>query len=319
MIKRLYLANGELLQPLQPSSDDVAVDASIAGMLATLGLSDHCYLTLINGCKLEVIKISRDNFGFHVDRGIDGTARQGFPVGTQIVYRLTKSEILDGINFNDYRIYADGSGYAYVNGGNGSWIIGAPPIHADTVGGITAYTEDNELVIQDNVGMFGCCDSSLTGAPGIDGPIFYLTSMLYGQEAIEVFTPNPKDKNGNSIPPINFNLPWYLLTQPSGVERYFDTDLQPGKYADWNIFGGQKAFTAAPEKYIRSSMGVGVYGDWNEFGGQQAFTSAAEKYIRTDCYPLQMITFGNGIEYKNGLDKYVWPFATPFDWTTTDG
>lgn len=317
MIKRLYLANGTLVAPLSKASEDVEVDTSIATLLNTiLGLGDHCYLALINSDVLEIIKIRKDYSGFRVDRGQDGTYKQGFPVGTRIVYRLTGAEIRDAATVAKYSIYASGYGFADVTGGNGTWNINVDAIHAYTVGGIETRTEGNGLVIFDRVGMFGCCDGGVTGAPFIPGQFFYLTSMLYPQEAVEVVTPQPKDKLGNPIPPIRFDIPWWLLTQPSMLERYVSNGIST---LDWLNYGSEGSFNAPIEQYIVTGTGVGYAGDWLLFGGQQEFTAPVEKYITTDSYPLQMLLFGGEVTYDRALDLYVRPTIALLDWITING
>lgn len=313
VIKRLYLANGSLLAPLSKAADDVAVDVSIANLLdATLGLGDHCYLTLLDGCKLEVIKIRKDYLGYRVDRAQDGTCAQGFSINTRIVYRLTSAEIQDAATVVVYSIYASGYGYATVVGENGSWIVGLDAIHADTVGGLDARTEGNELVISDKIGMFGCCDGGVTGAPFIPGPFFYLTSKLYPQEAVDSVTPNPKDKLGNPIPPIYFNSTWWVLDQPSITDKYVAYGMG---LLDWENYGSEAAFDAPAEKYILPGVGVGVFDGWYKFGGEAAFTAPAEKYISTGAYPLEMLMFGGQVDYPRALDKYVLPTIKLLDWT----
>jgi hypothetical protein len=318
VIKRLYLADGYIQAPLDRASEDVAVDASIAALLAaTLGIGDHCYLTLQHREKLEVIKVRRDFNGFHVERGQDGTDKQGFPVNSSLVYRLTSAEITDAVVFTQWNIYASGFGFATVVGGNGSWTIGAPAIHADTLGGIVTRTEGNKLVISDNIGMFGCCDSGLTGAPFTPGPIFYLTSMLYGQEAIEIMTPNPKDKEGNAIPPIDFGgSGWWLLTQPSVVDGFMLTSVST---SEWLRYGGSKTFTAPIEKYMLPTIKVGAMGDWLEFGHEASFDAPPDMYISNDLFPLEMLTFGNAIDYDKGLERYLLPTIDVLDWVSADG
>jgi hypothetical protein len=317
VIKRLYLANGTILTPLSKASEDVAVDTSIATLLNEgLGIGDHCYLTLMNNNYIEVIKVRKDYSGLRVDRGQDGTCRQDFPAQTKLLYKLTSAEIQDASTAANYEIYASGYGFATVIGGNGVWVIGAPAIYADAVGGIETRTEGNELVIFDRTGMFGCCDGGVTGAPTIPGPYFYLTSMLYPQEAIEVMTPQPKDKHGNTISPINFDIPWWLLTQPSLVERYLQTGIT---VFDWQKYGSEGSFTAPIEKYIRTDIGVGAYGEWVRYGGQQEFIAPIEHYIFRDCYPLQMLLFGGEVTYDKALDLYLLPTITVLDWTLADG
>lgn len=316
MIKRLYLANGQLTAPLDIYSEDIAVDATLAAMLdANLVVGDHCYLTLRNKGVIEVVKIRRDYEGYQVHRGQDSTSKQGLPTGTSITYMLTMAEILDGISLIPYHINADGTGYAYVTGGNGTWVIGAPQIHADTLGGISARAEDNVLYVFDHIGMFGCCDGSLTGAPHIPGPIFYLTSMIYGYEGFDIMTPQPKDKNGNTIPPLNFDSlpPWYLLTQPFIYELY---SLANMVVLPMQLFGGQKTFTAPVDKYIDIDMGVL---DWQIYGTAGQFTAPPDKYTFADMFPLKMVMYGGEIVYDKGLDKYVWPTMAVLDWTLNDG
>lgn len=313
MIKRLYLANGQLTAPLDIYSEDIAVDATLAAMLdANLVVGDHCYLTLKNKGVIEVVKVRRDYEGYQVDRGQDSTSKQGLPTGTSITYMLTMAEILDGINLIPYHINADGTGFAYVTGGNGTWVIGAPQIHAETLGGISARAEDNVLYVFDHIGMFGCCDGSLTGAPHIPGPIFYLTSMIYGYEGFDIMTSSPKDYNGNAIPPLNFDglPPWFQLIQPFIDELYC---LPNVSVLAMNVYGHDVEFTAAPEKYIATDSSPL---DWNVYGSNGEFTAPPDKYIHIDVFPLQMTAFGSEVVYDKGLDKYLRPTVSVLNWIT---
>lgn len=310
MIKRLYLANGQLTEPLEANSEDIAVDATLAAMLAAnLAVGDHCFLTLKNKDKLEVIKVRRDYSGYQADRGQDDTRKVGFPAGSKIVYTLTMAEILDSMALIPWHINADGTGFAYVTGGMGTWVIGAPQIHADTLGGISARAEDNTLYIFDHIGMFGCCDGSLTGAPHIPGPIFYLTSMIYGYEGFDIMTPQPKDQNGNPIPPLNFDSlpPWFLLTQPFINELYFAHDMVT---LPMNVFGSEASFTESPEWISNDLQAL----NWVEYGSEGVYTAPPAKYVYADMYPLQMLLFGGSIVYDKGLEKYMWPTIVTLDW-----
>lgn len=315
MIKRLYLANGYLLAPINIVSDDVAVDTSTATLLQTkLGVGDHCYLTLLSDEKLEVIKIRRDYSGFRVDRSQDGTTRQNFPIGTQIVYRLTSVEITDASAFNPYNIYASGYGYATVLGGNETWSIEIDVVHADTVGGIETRTEGNKLVISDRIGMFGCCDGGVTGAPFIPGPFFYLTSKLYPYETVDIVSNNPKDKNGNLVPPMGFDNPWWLLTQPSVVEGvYVNQFMVP---FEWQVYGGSEAISVTEPTYVSQNIGTM---DWNLYGGAEAFSSVESTYITMNAYVLEMLLFGSAVTYDRAIDAYVLQNIQVLDWVLIDG
>lgn len=311
MIKRLYLANGQLLEPLDIASEDIAVDANTAALLtANINIGDYCYLTLVSQDKLEVVKISRDNSGLHVDRAQDGTVRQGFPLGTRIIYKLTSAEIRAAVVISTFTMYADGTGKATVSHTNNKWAVGLPEIEAITLGGITTYTEDNSLVIQDKSEMFGCCDGSLTGAPRIPGPIFYLTSMIYGMESFDRITPSPKDNNGNNIPPLDIShSPWNILQQPLGSERYFQRLMGVN---DWNMFGRAGGFSAF-ERYVSPTIKVN---DWVASGSVGGF-SGHDGYFQPIMYPLIMTLYGSAVAYNNGLEKYINRQITPLNWTTT--
>lgn len=310
VIKRLYLANGHLATPLDAYADDIAVDTSVAGALQGLEIGDHCYLTLVEDDKLEVVQIRKDYSGFSIRRAQDGTIRQSFSLRANILYKLTAAEIVDAVVSSPYNIYASGYGFAEVTHLAGVWNISIPAIQAVTLGGVDSRTEGNTLVLSDKVGMFGCCDGGVTGAPSILGPFFYLTSKLYPYEAVEVVSNNPKDKNGNVIPPIDFDLPWWLLTQPSVVEpNYIRPDAAP---FEWELFGGAKVFTVVEPQYVSQNMGVM---DWEMFGGAEQFTSVEPTYIAMDGYILEMLMFGSAVVYDRAVDAYVLQKFQVLDWT----
>lgn len=299
MIKRLYLANGTITAPLDKSDSDIAVDTNIAAQLGALNIGDHCYLTLTEKGKLEVIKIRRDYSGYQVDRAQDNTKAQSFSTAAKLTYRLTVAEIKDATPSTPFNVYADGTGAAEVIGGYGTWQLIYTPPQGITFGGVDSRTDGNDLVLFDRVGMFGCCDGDLTGAPGIDGPFFYLTSQLYPQEVIEIMTPNPKDKSGNSIPPIRSDLAgsWWLLTQPSIVGGYYATMMAVGECL---LYGGAKTYSLA-EAYVSSSMDIPA--EWLLYGGQKEFSVAEKTYFSPDCYPLEMLLFGGEVTYDRYLDS----------------
>lgn len=312
MIKRLYLADGGLTAPLGKFADDIAVDNSIAAQLTALNTGDYCYLTLIEEEKLEVIRIYRDYSGLGVDRAQSGTVRQSFSLAAKIQYRLTLSEIQDSVPISPANIYSAGTGVVSIEGSDGRWVVFLSPPQAQTLGGIDSRTEENELVLFDRSGMFGCCDSSLTGAPDIDGPYFYLTSQLYPHEVTEIMTPNPKDRSGNSIPPINIDGTWWLLTQPSMVEQYVTNSAAP---FEWEKYGNAKAFSAV-EQYIATGVDVG---DWDKYGGEKEFTAPPAAYVIPLCYPLEMFLFGGAVTYDRALDAYINPTISVLDWVLEDG
>lgn len=303
MIRRLYLLNGKLSSPLTSTMDNITVDETTGNTLLTeLDYGDFCYLTITDGANYEVIKVHRDYTGLNVSRGQDGTEQLGFSKDASIIYRLTGAEIQDACQIQAPNIYGSGYGIAQVNRETiGKYVISLPQLSLDCAGGISAYTDGENTYIVDAIGAYGCCGTSVVGTPGIPGAYFYLTSMLYPQEAMEIMTPQPKDNNGNNIPPINIDGGgWWTLVQPSLYEKYISQSAET--VGDWNLFGGEAAFTAAPEKYINTSMSVG---EMVEFGGQHSFTAKDTSYISTASYPLLMQLFGNSVEYDFFMDKYI--------------
>lgn len=310
MIKRLYLVNGNLTQPLDKNDENIAVDTNTATQLATLNVGDWCYLTLLEESKLEVIKITKFPLWYWVDRAQDGTCQFSFSTKAKIVYRLTSQEIKDAVTGTPLNIYSDGYGAIEINTGLNSWQISYQGINIQTLGGISWMNPDGyEIIITDNDGMFGCCDGSLTGAPYAGGIFFYLTSELYAYFGTDSVSPNPKDKNGNSIPPLDSNRNnWYLLIQPSILDQYIGLEPSLG---DWEMYGSSGSFTAPPD-YVQPY--VDIPEEWSLFGGAKQFSSV-DQYVSTDAYPLEMFTFGSAVDYSNALDQYINMYPTVKDWT----
>lgn len=296
MIRRLFLVNGTLLAPIATTTDDIAVDADTAAkLLAGLpNVGDYCYLTIGIESEIEVVKILRDYEGFDATRGQAGTVARTFPSGTPIYYALTSAEIQDAVKTAKPIIFGDGYGIVDAVNTSGTLTVSILNPVVDCVGGIEATLEDsNTLLITDRIGAFGCCDGSVTGAPGIDGPFFYLTTSPYAYRAIEGFTGQPTfDGKGNGpLMPLNFG---WLLTQPSLKEAITSSiSLLAG-----NIFGGAKTLIANPE-WIQTSVSL-LYG--NMFGGAKTYTTPSEALL-ADGYPLIGQIFGSNVSYNNMLDS----------------
>jgi hypothetical protein len=310
VIKRLYLVNGNLTQPLDKYDEDIAVDSATAIQLATLNVGDWCYLTLIEGYKLEVIKVTKLPSWYWVDRAQDGTCQFSFSIKAKIVYRLTSQEIKDAVSSTPLSIYPDGYGAIEVSTGVNSWQISYQDISIQTLGGISWMNPDGyEIVITDNNGMFGCCDGSLTGAPYAGGVPFYLTSEIYAYFGNDVLTPNPK-YNGHSLAPLDTNTNnWYLLTQPSILDKYIG--MYVPQLGDWELYGSSGAFTAPPEW---AQPYICIPGEWSIFGGMKQF-QCTDQYISTDAYPLEMFTFGSEVDYNNAIDQYINTYPSVKNWT----
>lgn len=308
VIKRLYLVNGNLTQPLDKNDENIAVDTNTATQLATLNVGDWCYLTLLEGYKLEVIKITKFPLWYWVDRAQDGTCQFSFSTKAKIVYRLTSQEIKDAVTGTPPSIYPDGYSAIEINTGVNSWQISYQDIGIQTLGGISWMNPDGyNIVITDNDGMFGCCDGSLIGAPYTGGVPFYLTSELYAVLNIEGYIGVNKS-NKADIPPIDINTDWWLLTQPLIQQEWVSS---PININDWNMYGGSESFSFS-DMYVATSMGVL---DWNRYGGAKSFSSVESKYILMDAYVLGMQLFGGAVVYNNGLDKYVSQTIQLLDWT----
>lgn len=298
MIKRLYLVNGNLTKPLDINEEDIAVDANTATQLSILNIGDWCYLTIIEGNKLEVIKITKFPSWYWVDRGQDGTDQFSFSTQAKIVYLLTAQEIEDAVSGTPLNIYPNGYGALEVNTGVNSWQISYTELSIQTLGGISWMNPDGyEIVITDNNGMFGCCDGSLTGAPYAGGVPFYLTSQLYSFFTVEQFV-GVNESNKATIPPLNIDNPWYLLVQPVINQDW--TSL-PISINSWNMFGGAATFSATEPVYISSYINTN---DWNMFGGAVTFSATEPVYVSMDAYVLDMESFGAAIVYS-GYDGYI--------------
>lgn len=294
MVKRLFLVNGTLLAPIATTTDDIAVDADTgAKLLAGLPkVGDYCYLTIGQGYELEVVKITRDYTGFDVARGQAGTIARTFPSGTPIYYALSNAEIQDAVAKNTLVLFGSGYGIVDVTVSNGMYTVTMPNPNITCVGGIEATLKDSsEILLTDRVGAFGCCDGSVTGAPGIDGPFFYLTTSPYAYRAVEWLTGQPTfDGKGNGpLAPMNFG---WLLVQPSLVEAI----VASASVLDGELFGGAKTLTASVE-WLTSSVSML---DGNLYGGAKTYSFIDA--LSTDSYPLIGQLFGGSVTYNNMLD-----------------
>lgn len=309
MIKRLYLVNGNLTQPLDKNDENIAVDSVTATQLATLNIGDWCYLTLLEGYKLEIIKITKFPSWYWVDRAQNNTCQFSFSIKAKIVYRLTSQEIEDAVDAAPLSIYPDGYGALEVSTGLNSWQINYQAINIEALGGISWMNPDGyEVVITDNNGMFGCCDGSLTGAPFAGGIFFYLTSELYAVLNVEGYIGINKS-NKADIPPLSMGTPgWWLLTQPLIQQEWVNNPIQVN---DWNLYGGSETFSFS-DMYVANNMSVL---DWNKFGGAKSFSNMEPKYISMDAYVLDMELFGSSVVYNNGLDMYISPTIKLLNWT----
>lgn len=305
MIKRLYLVNGNLTQPLDKEDENIAVDVITAAQLDALNTGDWCYLTLLEGSKLEVIKITRFPSWYWVDRAQDNTNKFNFSTNAKIVYRLTSREIQDAVTGVPLNIYPDGYGAIEVNTGINSWQISYQKIGIQTLGGVSWMNPDGyEIVITDNDGMFGCCNGGLTGAPYAGGVIFYLTSQLYAVFIKESLTPTPNDKRTGQPPssPIGnftlFNMPIDMIT-PQVVLGNFE------------MYGGSTVLNPYIDSYI-STTGSIVNAEM--YGGAKNIPPYYDEYIALDGYPLVMELFGNSVDYSNKyIDQYISLYATVLD------
>lgn len=270
--------------------------------MSVLGLFDWAYLKLEHYGNTEIIKVYLTYSGLQVDRGQDGTERHAFPAGTEIKYALTQVEIQDATPASPLNVYPDLSSYAQVSGSNGEFIIGYPFIATQFEGGIRAYYTESDatLHIDDWFPAAGCCSIAGNGAPLIGGPFFYLTSQLYPVEVIEEFiAPNPDtDKNHHGTNPFGPG-PLWTLTQPVVSEGYVGTG--PAAFGPMNVFGGQKTYTDT-EQYVASY--TVTMGPLNTFGGQAA-GSVLDQYVSGNAYILQLLVYGNDVQYNNDIEKYI--------------
>lgn len=298
VIKRLYLANGNLTQPLDKNDENIAVDANTAIQLATLNVGDWCYLTLIEGNKLEVIKITKFPSWYWVDRGQDSTSQFSFSTQAKIVYLLTAQEIEDAVNGTPLNIYPNGYGALEVNTGINSWQISYTELSIQTLGGISWMNPDGyEIIITDNNGMFGCCDGNLTGAPYAGGTFFYLTSQLYAYYGLEWISPTPHDLNGNAIPPIDSTQDgWWLLQQPYSTDQFINPSVS---VTGFNLFGGIITYHNYIDSYINP---VFFILSLNMYGGMVYVSPYIDTYMGINSYLLVMNMFGNSVNYNS---KYI--------------
>lgn len=329
MIKRLYLANGHLAQPLDSSQDDIAVDSSIASQLNTLSKGDSCFLSIIEDDKIEVVKITNQGTWYKVDRAQASTERQSFSTNANIVYRLTDQEIIDSVNGSPLALYYDGYSPIQITNNNGVFTVTYSQLNVQGIGGISCEIRNwSEIIISDNIGAFGCCDTSLTGAPFPGGIPFYLTSQVYAVYDVDSYvginrgTPSGKTVGGMppksyvDIPPVNVNSDgsggFWLLVQPNIIEPYVNNTISLGQ---WELFGSSTAFTVIESAhYINNS--ISIVDGWQLYGGAAAFTvNETKNYVSMDSYVLDMQLFGGSIIYNNGLDKYVSPTISLLNWT----
>lgn len=291
MIKRLYLANGQLAQPLAGTSDDIALDtATITYILSVLNVGDWAYLTITWMDKLEVVRVHLDYSGLNVDRGI-GTRQHGFPMGASVRYKLTQSEIEDKVSAPTLNIVASGYGVMSAVEFNGQWILGYTPLQIQAVGGIqTYYTDDGNLVIVDAVGAFGCCGGAGgAGAPAIPGPYFYLTSQLYPFNVVESginTAPQGRGRDGKPFgPPFNFMLLNEFFTVHDSLKSMVST-------YDMSMIGGSHSYTDL--EALKTSVSLH---DAIMFGGTEAYTQT--EALQGSAYPLSALLYGGAVTYSD--------------------
>jgi len=158
-MKRAYLANGYLVQPLSEKGYVATVDAATWLYLNTLLGTDYCYLVIAGREVVKVLGLQATNQVL-LQRGLEGTHRKTWIAGRSIKYGLTWSEVQDATTYIGYTLNVSG-GVSW-DGVN----IFYPELNLLGIGGITCdgtYIDD----IPDNV---GCCIS--TEPPSI--PLQYL-------------------------------------------------------------------------------------------------------------------------------------------------
>jgi len=295
VIKRLYLANGTLTTPLASTSEDIAVDSTLGAYLAAqLDVGDWTYLSLMWQDKVEIIRLHMEFSGLEVDRGINGQ-RHSYPAGSVVKYQLTQQEIQDATNSAPLNLYASGYGAATVDNTGSTWTVGYPTLTTQTVGGIeTYYTDLGELVITDKIGAFGCCGEGLDGAPGIDGPFFYFTSMLYPLNITDSGIdgmPQGRAKDGH---PFNWPFDFQLLNKWfTQVDMRIAATLTA---KDFNLYGGAHSYAFLDKAYATI-----VVEDSLLYGANHTY--AATENLYSDAYPLSALLYGGAVTYSTDIDQ----------------
>jgi hypothetical protein len=272
-------------------------------MASVLGIGDWAYLAISWRNQLEIVKVFVDYSGLQVDRAQDGTEAGAFPAGATIRYQLTQVEIQDAITALEIPamyLYASGYGVMTATEINGVWTVGYPPIDPTTAGGILAYYEDVDGVLNltDYFPAAGCCTAAGNGAPLIGGPYFYFTSQPYALEATDAMQPgpNPKYPNENSF---GFGNIW-LLDQPNVIDPIMVATKAGVNFV--NVFGSQGSFSATDEYVMPAGVVINYV---NTFGTQGSFSVHDTSYMANNCYILQANLFGSQVDYSNGVDKYI--------------
>lgn len=293
MIKRLFLLDGILGTPLHASGTRVELDAiSGAYILQELSFVDWAY-ALVN--QSELVRIHVDDLGLRLDRGVDSTIAHSYPAGVSIKYAITQSELQDASAIFGVVLRPDSHGVADISGAAPNWSVGYAPITFNTVGGVDVSIRYNDIIVYDRIGAFGCCGESVTGAPDIDGPIFYLTSTLYpllATESMAGYNERSKSDAANRIPPFS----WQIWTAPYG---YMQANAQP---LGGDLWGGAESYTI-------SSEGLAHFGavplDGDLYGGAVQYNAYVPEYLSVSGYPLEGQLYGNAVNYNNYVDAYL--------------
>ena len=169
-MKRAYLVNGTLAAQAATADSVLQLDNATWTYLNGLLGTDYCYLVIDGEEVVKVLGVQAPNIAMVV-RGLEGTLRHGWPVGTTIKYGLTESEINDAVAYVGCTVTA-----VYPMQNNGGQLSYAELQFAG-FGGVTVDGKDEGIwMIQDITGPAGCCSIVPAVPPPI--PISYFNTRV---------------------------------------------------------------------------------------------------------------------------------------------
>lgn len=289
MATTLYGAHGTLSYPLSKTANTIQVDGDLTSYLQTQLPTGWAYLSITNGKHMEVVRLTvgRDN-KLYIVRGQDHTIPCSFGAGSEVKYVLTTAEIKEAATPITLNLYGDEA--IVVEDGVVSYNV--PNITG--LGGISAYVSGANTVLDDNVGLFGCCNANSPGAPPVPPPYTYFTTQLYPLEAIDyaqVQEQYKKDlEQGQSISPIPMDI--WLLEQPVYIEKnWVIASLQ---MTDFLSYGGSKQYAYTEPDTIIASL---EFTDFQSYGGSKQYSYIDSNMVKADLLFVSILTYGNAIEY----------------------
>jgi hypothetical protein len=152
-VKRAYLAEGIVVTLVNAKDNILALDPVTWSYVSNLLDGDYCYLVIDRREVVRVQSVQAPNIVL-VTRGVDGTERKTWPIGTRISYQLTGAEIVDATVAGEVAITAQ---YPIVKTGTE---LSYADFRLAGIGGVTVAGSDSTWLVQDIPDNAGCAASS---------------------------------------------------------------------------------------------------------------------------------------------------------------